>query len=511
MSILQNENDFMLRNNNIARITNNHETDLTPEQLLKQKQAAVFAHICQNPPAAGQIDLYSLFAERNVRGLLFSFLDLQSAARTSLVKKQYAAVVNSYDQWSLKAVAAREFPYLVLGAKWSRIKKIITKHPRLIDLMFQKFVLPVHGQKMEISPLEYACYVHDKYLLKMCNEAKLTEVQREQFNNTVQSYRPEKQIPTHEETLAESGYKVFMKNYVGPWLEEYELGVMSDKDRKPKFIYLECTDLGLKYEVIGLDDKLKKNTINWESLPKNFPRKLPLIMRSNGECLTAILNETSLAQHTKMATGVTIDSMREYLMTQTRQMSAQQNSYCLQPFYWVCEAYYALFRRWTIGKRDGYWLVTEEKLCAFWQKIDGYAKRHILTSDKRKIIQASEQADGSYYWAADAKFDEAEFPLDSQIRNCRKDGLIAGIFYIDPDCDDNSDDIFGEDYSIGRGATKKARCGGAPQVWSSNAYESGAPFDLAAFRHLDAVRRSYVIELCEQMDLHAAMKLHSSP
>jgi hypothetical protein len=87
----------------------------------------------------------------------------------------------------------------------------------------------------------------------------------------------------------------------------------SDK-LEPRVIYLVCADAGLQYEVLGLaeeDDNVKHTgVIRWQDLPEDFPRNLQDILRSNGECLTAIMEHTYLAKHTQMAKGVTINSMR---------------------------------------------------------------------------------------------------------------------------------------------------------------------------------------------------------
>ena len=80
----------------------------------------------------------------------------------------------------------------------------------------------------------------------------------------------------------------------------YELDLMwSTLERTPGTIYLGETEDGLQYEVIGLDKKIINNTIPWDALPKDFPRKLPNIMGSRDKCLTIILDHTAKAGHTQ--------------------------------------------------------------------------------------------------------------------------------------------------------------------------------------------------------------------
>src|SRR5262245_972222 len=74
---------------------------------------------------------------------------------------------------------------------------------------------------------------------------------------------------------------------------------MSDAARNPRRIYLNETTEGLQYEVVGLDGKLKKNTILWKELP---PINMLEFIEAQDEFLPFILHETSKAGHTPETT-----------------------------------------------------------------------------------------------------------------------------------------------------------------------------------------------------------------
>lgn len=73
----------------------------------------------------------------------------------------------------------------------------------------------------------------------------------------------------------------------------YDLEWITHPNRKQKALYIDITNDGLDYEVIGLDGELKNGNIPWEKLPQNFPRDaeslqfikkfLPFILRITAE------------------------------------------------------------------------------------------------------------------------------------------------------------------------------------------------------------------------------------
>lgn len=79
-------------------------------------------------------------------------------------------------------------------------------------------------------------------------------------------------------------------------------------------IYLQCIEKGLQYKVTGLDGKLKDNTISWDQFPKDFPRELSKI-KSNEDCLLAILNQTSKAGHTHFPLKEKINKIDSTILT----------------------------------------------------------------------------------------------------------------------------------------------------------------------------------------------------
>jgi hypothetical protein len=104
---------------------------------------------------------------------------------------------------------------------------------------------------------------------------------------------------------------VFEQNDTKIKLLGYDLGLMSDTSRHSGIIYLKDTTKNttkvLQYEVIGLDGKLKNNTIPWnelgDTLPTDFPRNLPDIITQSkykSKFLQALLDDTSRVGHTQV-------------------------------------------------------------------------------------------------------------------------------------------------------------------------------------------------------------------
>lgn len=76
----------------------------------------------------------------------------------------------------------------------------------------------------------------------------------------------------------------------------YDLGLMSDSKRLPGKIYLAVSDVGLRYELIDLEGILKSHTIQWSSLPSDFPRSLPT-EQDKDRYVSAILSYSSTQGH----------------------------------------------------------------------------------------------------------------------------------------------------------------------------------------------------------------------
>ena len=136
---------------------------------------------------------------------------------------------------------------------------------------------------------------------------------------------------------------------------------------------------------------------------------------------------------------VSIQDLRNHLVEQTLLMSQENGVYCLQPFYWACAAYLDMLRR----NLEGNVLITDDKLATFWQKINGFAKRYFfLPINMRKQIPSHSSSD----------IDAEMYPLDCRVSHVNED---FDEVMIDPNCDDNPNFIFGEDYSIMFGGKDK--------------------------------------------------------
>lgn len=179
---------------------------------------------------------------------------------------------------------------------------------------------------------------------------------------------------------------------------------------------------------------------------------------------------------------ISIEDLRNYLIQQTLLLSQEQGIYCLQPFYWVCQAVKDLHQM----NYD----ISTDKLNIFMNKIDGFAKRYLLLRHMRKQIQAHEQNDGRYSWLMGAEFDEPDYPVDCRVRSYHANVEL----FIDPDSDDIPDFIFGEDYSLKRGVFPDA---GTVSVSTGTVWHWF--HDYALFMHLDLVRRRDFIQ--EQQSL----------
>lgn len=90
---------------------------------------------------------------------------------------------------------------------------------------------------------------------------------------------------------------------------KYELCLMSEDKRLAGKIYLNETSLGLQYEVIGLDGKLKNNVIAWNELPCDFPKKAVDIVSSQEKFLKILLHHTASEGHTTAPAPVAVNSL----------------------------------------------------------------------------------------------------------------------------------------------------------------------------------------------------------
>lgn len=77
----------------------------------------------------------------------------------------------------------------------------------------------------------------------------------------------------------------------------YDLALMSNDKLEPRKLYIETTEVGLRYKVVGLDETPKEDTIPWDKLQK-FPPNALAIIESKGSFLPQILEITSKAGHT---------------------------------------------------------------------------------------------------------------------------------------------------------------------------------------------------------------------
>jgi len=79
----------------------------------------------------------------------------------------------------------------------------------------------------------------------------------------------------------------------------YDVGKKSERERQPGKFYIECTDEGLAYEVIGRNNKLKSGIISWHTFPW-FPRNETDIIQHKNILLGALLIETNKKQDTPL-------------------------------------------------------------------------------------------------------------------------------------------------------------------------------------------------------------------
>jgi hypothetical protein len=184
---------------------------------------------------------------------------------------------------------------------------------------------------------------------------------------------------------------------------------------------------------------------------------------------------------------VTIEHLREFLREQTILLSAQQNSYSLQPFYWAYEAFLMLYdRRWNLHDRT----VTDEMADMFWDNLVGFVQRSLLTREKLMRMCMRERNDGSYCWSTEANFTEAEpaAPEECSV-NCEYPGNIN--LYLT-----NFPDLYqSEDYALHRDNGESACWLLTLSQWSIR-IETIAD-SLAIFRRLDAMSRQHIRHLCE--------------
>lgn len=70
---------------------------------------------------------------------------------------------------------------------------------------------------------------------------------------------------------------------------EYKLALMSHEELKEETIEFECSDEGLKYRVIGLDNLQNNGVIQWSQLSKDFPKNNDEILATESRFLPEIL------------------------------------------------------------------------------------------------------------------------------------------------------------------------------------------------------------------------------
>ncbi len=84
--------------------------------------------------------------------------------------------------------------------------------------------------------------------------------------------------------------------------QEYDLRLMSDLESNmeliPWTIYLNQTETGFEYKVIGLDGIVKHGAISRENLPEDFPENVADIIQAKEKWLPTILSQTCRANHT---------------------------------------------------------------------------------------------------------------------------------------------------------------------------------------------------------------------
>lgn len=82
--------------------------------------------------------------------------------------------------------------------------------------------------------------------------------------------------------------------------QKYDLKLLfNDTKRTTNTLYIESTPDGLIYEVIGLDNKLKKGFIGWNQFGKYFPHNIDKIILEKAKLLPTILNLTAKKGHTQ--------------------------------------------------------------------------------------------------------------------------------------------------------------------------------------------------------------------
>lgn len=77
----------------------------------------------------------------------------------------------------------------------------------------------------------------------------------------------------------------------------YTLAEMTNEKPQPNHLYIQSTDKGLKYKVIGLDGEIETGTLSWDKLP-GVPHEESKIIKNQGKFLPIILKQTANEGHT---------------------------------------------------------------------------------------------------------------------------------------------------------------------------------------------------------------------
>ncbi len=94
------------------------------------------------------------------------------------------------------------------------------------------------------------------------------------------------------------GFELLVEAKASELVNGYDLALLSDNKLKEKTIEFKCTELGLKYRVIGLDKKEVSDTIPWGDLPTVPQTDKEILAKKDQILLLPLLDATAKKGHT---------------------------------------------------------------------------------------------------------------------------------------------------------------------------------------------------------------------
>lgn len=100
------------------------------------------------------------------------------------------------------------------------------------------------------------------------------------------------------ETLMQEHVFKELKMHHSTFQKNYTISLLEDKNRTYNTFYIFSSPTGLIYEVIGLDNKLKKGFLPWTQFPAKFPHDVDQIINEKEKYIEPILELTDKKGHT---------------------------------------------------------------------------------------------------------------------------------------------------------------------------------------------------------------------